>query len=552
MPEKNAASEERFRLVVEYSPIAMLMVNGAGSIVMVNIAAESLFGYMRAELLGQPVEILLPEAFRVHHHGLRADFAAAPRPRAMGVGQEFSAQRKDGSQFPVEIGLNPIETEDGIVVLASITDISARRQSEQMGRHYASIVESSGDAIISKTMDGIIASWNPAAERIFGYSASEAIGKPMTMLFPPDRLSEEADLLSRLARGERIARYDTVRMRKDGSLVDVSVTLSPIVDGFGRIVKASKVAHEITERKRIEKDLWERTAVLRAFADGAPTAVAMFDREMRYLVATRQWHDELGIGDRDIVGLSHYQVFPNISEHWKEIHRRCLAGAIERCEEDSFVRGDGAKMWLRWEVRPWSYPDGELGGLLIWSQDITALKQANDEIRAMAFNDDLTSLPNRRLLMDRLKRAMVSSKRTGKEGAVLLVDLDHFKQVNDSLGHDAGDSLLQQVAIRLSSSVRAGDTVARIGGDEFVVVLEDLHEKSKTAMAQTLQICKNIVAKLDQPYILAARVHPCTVSIGAALFGRQEQSEDEVLKRADLALYQAKEEGRDKVHFAEP
>ena len=551
MPSKDTAGEERFRLVVEYSPIAMLLVNGAGMIEMVNSAAESLFGYTRTELFGQSVDILVPEALRVHHHGHRLEFAAAPRQRAINLRRELYAQHKNESQFPVEIGLNPIGTEDGIVVLTSIIDLSARRQSEQMGRHYASIIGTSEDAIISKTMDGIIASWNPAAERIFGYSESEAIGKPIAMLFPPDRLAEEADLMERLARGERIARYDTVRVRKDGSLVHVSVTLSPIADGFGNVVRASKLAHEITERKSIEKDLWERTAVLRAFADSAPTSIAMFDREMRYLAASRQWHDDLGLGDRNIVGLSHDELFPNFPERQKEVYRRCLAGATERSEEDYFVREDGTGMWLRWEVRPWSYPDGVLGGILIWTQDITVSKTINDEVRRIAFNDPLTNLPNRRLLMDRLKHAMVSSERTGRKGAVLLVDLDHFKQVNDTLGHDAGDSLLQQVATRLSSSVRACDTVARLGGDEFVVVLESLHGKSQTARAEALQIGQTILGKLSQPFNLASRDHRCTASIGAALFGEQKQSEDEMLKRADLALYLAKAEGRNTVHFAE-
>jgi diguanylate cyclase (GGDEF)-like protein len=192
-----------------------------------------------------------------------------------------------------------------------------------------------------------------------------------------------------------------------------------------------------------------------------------------------------------------------------------------------------------------------LGGILIWTQDITVSKAINDEVRRMAFNDPLTNLPNRRLLMDRLSHAMVSSERTGRKGALLLVDLDHFKQVNDSLGHDAGDSLLQQAAIRLSSSVRACDTVARLGGDEFVVVLESLHGKSETAMAEALQIGQNILGKLSQPFTLASRDYFCTASIGAALFGKQKQSEDEVLKGADRALYLAKAEGRNTVHFAE-
>jgi diguanylate cyclase (GGDEF)-like protein len=193
-----------------------------------------------------------------------------------------------------------------------------------------------------------------------------------------------------------------------------------------------------------------------------------------------------------------------------------------------------------------------LGGILIWTQDVTASKAIHDEVKRMALTDPLTNLPNRRLLMDRLAVALLSSERTGKRGALVLVDLDHFKEVNDSLGHDAGDSLLQQSASRLSSSVRACDTVARFGGDEFVVVLEDLHEKSETAMAQALQIGRKIVARFNEPFTLASRDHRCTVSIGAALFGKQMQSEDNVLKRADRALYHAKAGGRNTVHLDEP
>jgi diguanylate cyclase (GGDEF)-like protein/PAS domain S-box-containing protein len=550
MPTKTAGGEDRFRLAVECSPIAMILANGAGAIEMVNTAAESLFGYTRTELLGQSVEILIPEGLRVRHRNFRADFASAPQPRAMDLRHELYAQHKNGSLFPVQIGLNPLETIDGIAVLASITDLTARRQMEQMWRHFASIVGASEDAIVSKTMDGIVASWNPAAERIFGYPESEALGMPIAMLFPPDRLAEEADLMQRLARGEQIPRFDTVRVRKDGSLVDVSVTLSPIMDEFGNIVRASKIASDITERKRFEKDLWERTAVLQAFADWAPASIAMFDCEMRYLAASRQWRDELGLGERNLAGLSHYELSPNVPERHREIHRRCLAGAIERSEEDHFIREDGAEAWLRWEMRPWSYPDGVAGGIVIWTQDITASKKINDEMKRLALTDPLTNLPNRRLLMDRLKMAMTSSERTGKNGALLLVDVDHFKQVNDSLGHDAGDALLQQAANRLASSVRACDTVARFGGDEFVVVLEDLHEKSEIAREHTLQIGRKILAKFNKPFKLASRDHSCTVSIGTAFFGKQRQSEDELLKRADGALYLAKAEGRNTVNFA--
>jgi diguanylate cyclase (GGDEF)-like protein len=176
----------------------------------------------------------------------------------------------------------------------------------------------------------------------------------------------------------------------------------------------------------------------------------------------------------------------------------------------------------------------------------------HDEVRSLAFYDPLTSLPNRRLLTERLKVALAASKRSGRACAVLLVDLDHFKQVNDTLGHAAGDSLLQEVSHRLSSSLRESDIVGRWGGDEFIVVLENLHEQTEVATAQIARIGKTIMAKLNKPYTLGSQDYNGTVSIGAALCGKKLEDEDEVFKRADKALYIAKADGRNRLCFGEP
>ena len=156
----------------------MVMINRAGEIVMVNAQAERAFGYARTELLGQPVEMLVPERFRSHHPEMRAAFFTHPQPRPMGTGRDLYGLKKDGGEFPVEIGLNPIETEEGLLVLSAIVDITERkaaelalRDSEQRLRALAAIVKSAGDPIIGKTLDGIITSWNKAAERVFGYTA---------------------------------------------------------------------------------------------------------------------------------------------------------------------------------------------------------------------------------------------------------------------------------------------------------------------------------------------------------------------------------------------
>ena len=184
--------------------------------------------------------------------------------------------------------------------------------------------------------------------------------------------------------------------------------------------------------------------------------------------------------------------------------------------------------------------------------DITERKAAEEEIKYLAFYDPLTHLPNRRLLMDRLQRALAFSARNNQEGALLLIDLDNFKELNDTRGHDIGDQLLQQVGQRLESCIRESDTVARLGGDEFVVMLEGLCEQILDASAQTASIGEKILAALSQPYQLASYEYHSTVSIGATLFHGQQQSIDELLKQADIAMYQAKKSGRNVLRFFDP
>ncbi|MDP3744938.1 MAG: EAL domain-containing protein [Methylotenera sp.] len=184
--------------------------------------------------------------------------------------------------------------------------------------------------------------------------------------------------------------------------------------------------------------------------------------------------------------------------------------------------------------------------------DITMSKAAADEIQSLAFFDPLTGLPNRRLLVDRLNHALASSSRSAKQGALLFLDLDHFKMLNDSLGHDIGDLLLQQVAARLTTCVREGDTVARLGGDEFVVMLENLNEQDLDAAAQAESIANKIIQVLNEPYLLAAHEYHSTPSIGVTLFNNHHTDIEELLKQADISMYQAKKAGRNTIRFFNP
>jgi PAS domain S-box-containing protein len=237
--------ETRFQSVVEAAPNAMVMIDRDRRIALINRATETLFGYGRADLVGRRVEMLIPERFRDDHAGFVSGFLTAPGARAMGGGRDLYALRRDGSEVPVEIGLNPIETAEGLFILASIIDITERKSAFAVRERLAAIVQNSEDAIASKTLDGEITSWNAGAERMFGYTAAEAIGHPIRIVVPDRCVDEEVGLLDRMRRGEPISHLETVRRHKDGREFQVSATLSPIRGSAREIVGVASIVREL-------------------------------------------------------------------------------------------------------------------------------------------------------------------------------------------------------------------------------------------------------------------------------------------------------------------
>ena len=215
-------------------------------------------------------------------------------------------------------------------------------------------------------------------------------------------------------------------------------------------------------------------------------------------------------------------------------------------------RKDGGSLWMDLEIVSVMAAAGEVSHWVAVGRDITQRKVADDKIHHLAFYDPLTDLPNRQLLLDRLEQALVNCNRSGQEGALMFIDLDNFKVLNDTVGHSKGDQLLQSVARRLSACVRKTDTVARLGGDEFVVMLQDLGTEPAMAAIKAQVVAEKVLTTLREPYDLTGYNHYSTSSIGVTAFNADQDSVSELLKQADLAMYQAKSLGRNTVCFFDP
>jgi len=538
------------------------------------------------------------------------------------------------------------------------------------------LMESALNAVVSMDKYGKIITWNSQAESIFGYSQSEAVGhKVAELIIPIAHRNAHREGIVRLAETSESRmlnnHIETQGMRADGSEFPIEITIVRQMQNNQPFFTA--YICDLTERKKAEALLRASEEKFRLFIHYSPSAIAMFDREMRYLAHSHRWLVDYKLDEKELIGRSHYDIFSELSEHIKELHQRSLAGAVEKGDEAAFLRADGTVDWVRWEMHPWLTSEGNIGGVIIFSEVITERKLAENELRIAAtafesneamlvtdkkqtilkvnqaftritgytaeeiigntpsilksgkqskqfydsmweslnqdrfwegeiwnrrkngdvypewlsisavtdangqvsnyvaaftdmsvikkseeiihnlsYYDSLTHLPNRFLMLERIKQTLMSHTSKNRHSAVLFVNLDNFRTLNDSKGHAMGDSLLLAVTSHLQAIIHADDMVARIGSDEFVVLLDKLNTEENLAAIQAETIAKRVLFSINQPFDLQGYEYQCSASIGIALFCGGEVTADELLGQAEMAMHQAKEIERNTISFFDP
>jgi diguanylate cyclase (GGDEF)-like protein/PAS domain S-box-containing protein len=506
-----------------------------GTVTYWNPAAETLYGWSRDEATGHPLAELVGTAGSQQLAGIRAQLAAGGSWSG-----ELWVRRRSGEPLPVSVTSTPVRGADGAVdaIISVSADITDRKAADMAVRRLAAIVESSTDAILSKTPGGRITSWNDAAERLYGYSAEEAIGQHVSMVVPLDRIAELDEILAKVARGSTVDRLETVRIRKDGSEIQVLLSVWPLYDEDGEVVGASTVTHDITDRLLAEQGREAAEVRFQTAFRRSASGMMICDLSMRPTSVNPAVCRMLGRRPEELLG-RWWTEFGHAAETPLEVAVQVAVaeGRDSYSDERRYIQPSGTELWVQVNVDLARGATGEPLFFMAQLHDITGRKHIEAQLGHSALHDDLTGLPNRALLDDRLIHALAGAERGGSQTGVAFLDLDGFKNVNDALGHPTGDQLLVEVGHRLLASVRPADTVARFGGDEFVLVCEAVSIDAMVGLAG------RVTESLGRPFHVGGRTVSLHASLGITV-SRRGSTAAALLSEADAAMYHAKELGR--------
>ena len=527
-----------------------VLISGADRLTTyVNDEFTRITGYSREEMLGKPCGVLQgPDSQPEVVLQMRA---------ALNAKQPFYGEilnyRKDGTPFWNELSMNPVFDEAGDLTqfVGVLRDVTERKQTLEDLKLFKKCINHANDVIVITEAEPFelpgprILFVNDAYERTTGYTRQEAIGGTPRMLQGPKTDPATIKRMGQALRQWQPVREEVLNYTKDGREFWSEIDIVPMANEAGWYTHWISIQRDISERKSAEQA--QRIA---AIAFETQQGMFITDASNIILQVNKAFTEITGYTAGEAAGKTpqllrsgqHGAAFYaamwdsiNLTGVWQgEIWNRRKNGTVYPQQLSISMVKDAA---------------GSVTHYVAAFQDLTSSKAADDQIYALAFSDLLTGLPNRRFLIVRLQQAMVPSAKA-RQSALLQIDLDNFKTLNEALGHENGDLILQQVAKRLSACIRVGDMVARLGGDEFVVLLENLSAHPGEAVAQTTAVAQQILAALKPAYPLRGAEHRCSASIGITLFGgAQAEDTGEPLTRAELAMYQAKAAGRDTFCF---
>lgn len=413
------------------------------------------------------------------------------------------------------------------------------------------LVDSLPNATFVKDAESKFLLMNRACEEQWGMSFLELRGTDASQFFPPEQmawfLEKDREIFEAGCQIDIEETFWNAALKQNR----LGHTFKkPIYDDAGKPLYLICTTIDITERKQALDALKAHEDRFQTLFDRASEGILIVSPGGKCVAVNKSFARMHGYTPEEMRDMNLKELdTPETFRFFPKRMERILAGESLTFEVENY-RKDGSIIPM--EVSSSMIIVGGEPLIQSFTRDISERKFAEEEIRRLAFYDPLTHLPNRRLLQDRLQQALASGARTGRKGALLFIDLDDFKTLNDTLGHDIGDLLLQQVTGRLLSCVREGDTVARLGGDEFVLILVDLSKNALEAAAQAKIVAEKIQVSLNQTYQLLAHEHHITPSLGVTLFDDHNFASEELLKQADIAMYQAKKDGRNTLRFFDP
>jgi PAS domain S-box-containing protein len=387
--ERTAAlrdSQAQMAGVIQSAMDSIITTDAEQNILLFNAAAEKMFRCRAAEALGQSISRFIPQRFHAAHSGHIKSFGdTGVTNRTLGAMGALWAVRADGEEFQIEASISQVEAAGRKMFTIILRDVTERKQAEEIRERLAAVVESSEDAIISKSLEGTISAWNRGAEKVFGYSASEIIGKPMLLLIPPERVDEEAEILSSIRRGDSVEHYETVRVRKDGTRIDVSATISPIRDLSGAIVGISKIARNITEHKHAERALRDSEERFQAMANGIQQLAWMAEADGSIVWYNQRWYDYTGTTFEDMregawESVHDPSAFPKVLEGWKN----AIATKQPFDMEFPLRRADGTFHTFLTRVMPVKSAEGRVVRWFGTNTDISEQHKAKDRLAGQA------------------------------------------------------------------------------------------------------------------------------------------------------------------------